>query len=397
MKDSERSKLEKDKKICEVYQKYESENKNKKWDNIAKELNEFYNENTGKETWRSRYRKLSNEYLISRRKSQSNYMFSKDKEQRLISYLKRERTIEFLCEMLDLDEISLLGNIEQLRNKGHDITYINNSYKMMNISQKETPKIDIQQPTSTIRFGVVSDTHFGNKFQQETLLKQAYEYFKSKGIEIVLHCGDISDGLSKRPEHIYELFALGADEQARYIINHYPKIDGITTYFLLGNHDGWHQKNGGINIGTLISNEREDMICLGYQQKDIFINNCKIRLFHPLDGSSYAISYSGQKTIDVMKGGDKPQIMLTGHHHKLGYFIYRNIHYFEVPCLEAATSFIQGKRLGNDVGYMIIEAEVDELGNVITLTPTITPIYETIENDYKLEMPKENQKLELKM
>ena len=150
-------------------------------------------------------------------------------------------------------------------------------------------------------------------------------------------------------------------------------------------HDGWLFKAGGVDVGKIISSKRPDMVYLGNQKATVMMNDCRIDLFHPMDGSAYAKSYSGQKTIENMRGGDKPNIMFTGHHHKAVYFVDRNVHYCEVPCLCAPTNFIEGKRLENTIGAMFPTMKIDDDGNVITFNPEMMIFYKTIENDY--EMP----------
>src|SRR5690606_15237948 len=121
-----------------------------------------------------------------------------------------------------------------------------------------------------------------------------------------------------------EIFVHGADDQARYVIEKHPYRIGIVTRFILGNHDTSHIKNGGHNIGIPITSKREDLQYLGiYNAKINITPNCVVELNHPLDGASYALSYSLQKLIDSMSGGDKPNILLNGHHHKLFYMMYR--------------------------------------------------------------------------
>ena len=77
-----------------------------------------------------------------------------------------------------------------------------------------------------------------------------------------------------------------------------------------------HIKNGGIDIGRIIARERQDMTYLGQSNAKINLTpKCVLEINHPLDGASYAIS-SLQKLIDSMSGGDKPNILINGHHHK---------------------------------------------------------------------------------
>jgi hypothetical protein len=110
---------------------------------------------------------------------------------------------------------------------------------------------------------------------------------------------------------------------------------------------------------------------------------------HPGGGSSYALSYKGQKMIDAIKGGEKPHIYAHGHFHKAFYMYYRNIHFFSVPGLQGYTSFMRSLGLGNDVGAWIIEAKVDKQGNVISLKPELIPVYET-------EQKREEKKTKIK-
>ena len=74
-------------------------------------------------------------------------------------------------------------------------------------------------------FLVVSDPHLCAKHQQLSFIKFIYEEAYKRGIKNVYHVGDIVDGYYKnRPEQIYELFAIGADEQKDYVVANWPKI-----------------------------------------------------------------------------------------------------------------------------------------------------------------------------
>ena len=368
-------------------------NKFEYWDTVVSQMNEKFNEQGEKEIWRGRYRRLKQEYKIKARKTTHSYKHNHNKEERLVSYLKKDCTIEYLSEMLELSRLELLGYIEELRLKGYEIQNYDSMFRIITQPLQKDNKYELYTGELTpLKFCVVSDTHLCNKKQQLTLLNLVYDECAKRGITTVFHCGDITDGMSKRPEHIYELFCLGADEQVQYVVDNYPKREGITTYFISGNHDGWHFKNGGIDVGKMISNYRPDMIYLGFQKSDITWNNCKIRLFHPQDGSSYAKSYAGQKTVEAIRGGQKPNVIFTGHHHKSVYFIDRNIHYFEVPCLCEATNFIEGKKLENTIGAIFPTITVDDLGNVITLSPETMIFYRTLDNDYKIEQKKDFKK-----
>lgn len=235
-----------------------------------------------------------------------------------------------------------------------------------------------------IRFGVVSDTHLCNKWQQLTFLNHLYDVFESEGLETVYHAGDITDGYYKnRPGHVYEIFKVGADEQAEYVIEVYPKREGIVTKFITGNHDHTHIMNGGADIGKRIDRERDDMEYLGQANARVELTpNCILEVNHPIDGTAYAISYSIQKYMESLSGGDKPNILLNGHHHKALYLPYRNIHGFECGTTEAQTPWMKGKKIAAIMGGWIIEAFVDDEGTITRIKHEFIPLYRPLEDDY---------------
>jgi len=99
--------------------------------------------------------------------------------------------------------------------------------------------------------------------------------------------------------------------------------------------------------------------------------------------NSYALSYTIQKLIDSMSGGEKPNILLNGHHHKSMYLFYRNIHAFECGTACAQTPWMKGKRIAAHVGGWIIEVHVDKEGTITRCKNEFIPFYRTIKDDYK--------------
>jgi hypothetical protein len=185
------------------------------------------------------------------------------------------------------------------------------------------------------------------------------------------------------PGHEYEVHKHGADEQEQYIIDVYPNRPGIITKFVSGNHDHSHIKAGGHDIGKPIAAARQDMIYLGLSNAKVKLTpNCILELNHPLDGAAYALSYAPQKTIDAMQGGDKPNILLNGHHHKSFYMIYRNIHAYECGTTQAQTPWMRGKRIAANMGGWIIEVHVTEDGTISRCKGEFIPLYKPIEHDY---------------
>lgn len=304
----------------------------------------------------------------------------------ILSVLKTRRTASQDADILHMPAADFTARVDALEKTGLNIKRAGAFVWLEKNALATNPK-EVTEPWAgqkEIIFGLMSDTHLCNKKQQLTYLNQFYDECAARGVQTVYHAGDISDGFYKnRPDHIFELLKIGFDEQADYIVEKYPHRDGIVTKFITGNHDATHIKNGGADIGKRIASRREDMEYLGYMSAKIWLTpQCDLDLFHPLDGATYALSYSSQKFVDGLQGGQKPRILAIGHHHKALYYPYRNIHVFEVPCFEAQTIFEKGKKINVNVGGWIVKVRLTPEGIISAISPTLIPFYDMIESDY---------------
>lgn len=276
--------------------------------------------------------------------------------------------------------------LDQLRRKGLNVQVTGDVIHVSKyvVYQDNIRINDWSSDEKILRFGVVADTHIGSKYQQISLLDKVYDVFVSEGLEDVYHAGDISEGIKMRPGHEQECFLHGSDDVEDYIIENYPKKDTITTHFITGNHDHTFIKQSGHDIGKRIAAERKDMDYLGMSNAKIYLTpNCTMELNHPLDGAAYALSYSIQKMADSLSGGEKPGILINGHHHKAMYLFYRNIHMLEAGCFQAQTPWMRGKRIAAMVGGYIVTVHVDETGEIKRFLPEFVPFYEMIKEDWK--------------
>lgn len=290
---------------------------------------------------------------------------------KIYNSIKNGMSLKDLQQLFECGEVEIRGIIELLNIYGKEIelTISDNNDIVINkrIVRKSQKKLkpDIEDCIHK-KLLIISDTHFGNNFQQLHLVNELYGEAYEREIDTVLHVGDVLDGdySSIRKEQARQVFLHGFDEQAGYVCDMYPKIDGIKTLFILGSHDETHYKNGGATLGCWIPRARKDMIYLGQDQVTIDINGVKITLDHPGDGSSYALSYKPQKRIEELESGNKPKLLLMGHYHKSYQFVYRNVHCLQVPCLCGKTQFQTKKGLSNIIGGYFVDIYSDEKGNI---------------------------------
>lgn len=311
----------------------------------------------------------------------------KQEPQDLLKILQKEHSLDELADKSGMSQRMVLAKIEDLRDAGYLITDISGKYSLSKISIPQANEHTLDwNGDKIIRFGVTSDNHLCNKMSQVSFLHHLYDVFEREGISDVYNGGDAFDGYYKnRAEHIYELIpgCIGADEQVEYAAKNYPRRKGITTHIIGGNHCATHIKNGGHDVVKALCNRREDMNYLGFFNAVVNLTpNCKMEINHPLDGSAFSLSYSPQRYIDSMSGGDKPSILLNAHHHKLFYMMYRNVHAFETGCTEAQTGFMKGKRIAAHVGGIIIEVHVDKQGTINRCKSEFIPCYTMLKEDW---------------
>lgn len=345
--------------------------------------------------WESQYRRhhgdrVNEQNEGTRKKAERDFKKGIESvDEVIVSQLKNVRTIDELIYATNKSRIEVLGEIEELRLKGYDIVQVRTGDSIAyTLNTKITSSYleykHYQDVDKVIRIGIVSDTHMGSIFFQKTYLHMAYDDFKKNGVTNVYHAGDISDGMySNRPGSIYELYALGYDQQLEDIVANYPQREGITTYFITGNHDATHVMNGGANIGKGIASRRKDMVYLGHNFAKVWLTDkLDMDIEHPGDGSSYAYSYKPQKRIDIIQGGNKPKMLVIGHYHKWFSMFYRNIWAFQLASFESQSHFMRGKALVSDVGYLILEIHVNKNGDIIECNPRFRPFYVPIKEEY---------------
>lgn len=279
-----------------------------------------------------------------------------------------------------MDEQKLLETITNAGLNEKEIQKLLKAIKSPDVTENTGKEHPIKLSNTHTKFGFISDTHFGHKCYQPRIMDSAARYFKKEGVDFVIHGGDILEGHSGREGQIYELEKIGASEQLKYGIEELQKLKGIPLYFITASqsHDGWFSSKGnmGFEVGPEIEKLVKNSHFLGYDEADLNINDrLKIKVVHPGGGTAYAISYGPQKIANSLSGGQKPNIMLIGHWHKMMYMMYRNIHIYQLGTLEAQTIFM--KKMGTPamLGYGVLDVYYNRKG-VDRIKQEIIPFYE---------------------
>lgn len=256
--------------------------------------------------------------------------------------------------------------------------YTEDELKMLSGGARPNPHntVSHQFTGTSIRLGVMSDNHLGSIYSDPLLTKEALIEFNRQKVDMILHAGDIVEGMMGRPGDVYELTHIGYKAQRDLAVETF-QIAEAPLYIISGNHcRSYSSKHGvGADIVEDIAKRLKNATFIGDDEGDLEIAGIRIRLFHGGDGSSYAISYRGQKLIEALSGGSKPALLVAGHTHKSYYMpAYRNVHYIEAGTLQWQSSWMRGKKLQAHVGFWIVDMVVGE-GEIKSLCPRWYPFY----------------------
>lgn len=242
----------------------------------------------------------------------------------------------------------------------------------------KVPVIDFEG--EEVSFCLSGDWHVGSAYFDEDYIYKMYEECDKKDVDFICMGGDLVEGMSNRPGHIYELTHLGYSAQKEYaqeLLSQSPR----KMYLIDGNHDRWYIKNSGAYIVKEICDElnhkfEEDRFTfLGHDEGDISLNGlATMKLWHGEDGNSYAISYRVQKIIESITGGEKPNILVCHHVHKVNYIFSRHIHAISPGSIQRQSKWMRGKRIEAHPAFVIAKAVVNDTG-VASFTFTLYPFY----------------------
>lgn len=312
-----------------------------------------------------------------------------EKLEKLQELTRKEISLTTLCKELELNSYEVLGLIRDLRDKGINIAIQkkDDDFYMFNhgereLSQQNNYHFETDQ-SHEFKFVAISDTRFGSKHQQLSILNDIYMKAFALGYNSVILCGNISEGIYPLTNVYSEgNFLSDTLAQVDYITQYFPYVEGIKTYFITGPKDEKHLKANKINIGRRISEAREDMVYLGDTSCTITIDKANLLVFSPKLAKTYTVSYRPQQQIDSFRSEDKPDILLYGGLLQMEKFTYRNVEVISVPSVCATTKEMNDKRYSNTIGAWYVTVETDKYGNLRSVRAIDSVYYKTNKDDY---------------
>lgn len=316
-------------------------------------------------------------------------MEKNDMISKLLELSEREIGLNELTKELEINEYEVLGIVRELRKKGTNISVKihDDDIYLFNQGEKEnTEEYNYNLQTdefNEFKFIAISDSIIGSKYQQLSILNDIYQKGHEMGYDNVIHCGNITTGLYPITNpYADSCFLDDTMRQVDYIINNYPQVEGMKTYFITGPLDEKHLKKNKINIGKRISEARKDMIYLGFNSCMVEIDKVKMFVLCSKLGKTYTVSYRSQQQVDSFRSEDKPDILLLGGLLQMEKYTYRDVKVMSIPSLCASTKEMTEKRYQNTVGAWYVTIKTNQKGYLESFNALDSVYYITNKNDY---------------
>ena len=287
--------------------------------------------------------------------------------EKLQVYLTKKKNpyIDKVAKDLGLEMYEVFGLVEMLKQRGYLFDVVGN--QIMKVKPvKENDVYKIPNNLEHLRLLLLSDTHLGSRYDRVDILKYLYGKAEDTNTDYILHSGDLVDGRSNRPQHIYELKETSYTGQRDYAIEMYPESE-IPTYMIKGNHEDMWYKYCGADILQDIARLRPDLHYLGSDCEDLMIGKLKVRLRHGSGGSAYAKSYRLQKYLDSIPSDELPHILQMGHIHQAFYMKQGKTHCFQTSCLQDLTPYERSMGFSNDKSVWWVDIDMDNKGNPVLI------------------------------
>ena len=356
------------------------------WNEVIEDIKkQFPHEDCTKESLRSLYRYYKSGGLGEQRVNNAKQADLKKGlltlEDRLLERTKYKVSLLYLSQLLQVTEEEILVAYANLQAEGYTnlklwteggVRFMQNLTKAVT---EEGTEYDLgtllSEETRTIIFGLMGDTHIGSEYHDSAALENFYDICAQRGIQAVFHTGDVTEGFkTNRVETFLGNTAIGFQDQVELVIKSYPYREGITTYFITGNHDLWSLQNGLAHIGRTLSMVRGDMKYLGDEFARIRLTDkITLALVHPRDGATKNVFYKAQTYIDEASTGKIATINAIGHYHKMGIIKHRDVFGIYTASFQKQSNWMKANNLKSYVGAYIITLTIDDQGNLLTILP----------------------------
>lgn len=305
-----------------------------------------------------------------------------DRIARLVEFTKKPRSLEEVCDELELAPKDVKALVAVARERAHriDVTgHVIGHRPAAETTEPSVVHVDAQKGGALI-FGAVGDVHHGSKHHLADPFRDYCEKAFDAGAKVMLCVGDLLDGVYRHSE--WEQNAHGFEAQAAISIRDLPRRPGVRWIIVPGNHDQTFEDGSGIDVSRATEQAfraagRTDVTFLPARGAYVRLvtpdhpRGLYVHIWHPSGrAAAYAKSYKLQKKIEGFAPGAKPDVCLMGHYHQSIYLPARGMHGLGCGCWQGGDSSFGRSLVGApDIGSWIVRCALTSGGTVRDFEP----------------------------
>lgn len=202
----------------------------------------------------------------------------------------------------------------------------------------------------------------GSRYHAADEFHDFIQLIKRRGVETILCCGDLSDGLNMHEGMEHEQFLHKPKDILNYLVDNYPD-NFKTNVFITGNHDMSLLRSGCLNLGEALVEKRSDLYFVGQDCGMVTVDGgLRVFLYHGSSGCGDMRSKRAQDIalkLAIDKHGDSAHVLATGHCHMENWVPrYMGMSLLSLGCFQYQTPHLAQKLLRPDVSGAILSYQL---------------------------------------
>lgn len=274
--------------------------------------------------------------------------------------------IRQVCRELGITMDELLINLRAISDSGIPIDVEDGEILRFKWPERNKTIYNMPLGKDHIKLGLLGDTHLASKYDDVESLERAYDLAEDKNTDVILHSGDLVDGLVSVPGYFDELKEKTYTGQVEYVLDKYPNYSG-KTLIVSGNHDDYWYRLTGKEIIKEISEKRDDIEYLGSSRRIIDIDGLRVNVLHGKFKDTNPINniYS---YLDNIPRDKKPDIVHSGHYHTAKHQQYHGVEMFRNGSFIKQKPRDDERGLTQDPSMYFVDVYFDDNGNVAEIS-----------------------------
>ena len=288
-------------------------------------------------------------------------------ERKMLGFLWKHgmRHTGWLAENLKTSKRDIIDIARRLSNKGYalEIRERDGVITLVREGQMLPEFISVEDAARHFKILFFSELRAGAKQSQMSLVHWIYEHIvKPEGIKLAVSVGGLVAGRPTKSVAM-DLFKLTPQDQADWVVQHFPKSDTCKTYVVSGRREETWRGQKGFDVVRAICANRDDMVWAGDFERTFKVRDVLIKVMTPWDDNApIGKSYGPQTNSENLTDDPFPDIVIYGATHTrqdIPAWV-NGAHVYTVPSLHKQMKRQRNRKVSPRIGCFMLELFFDK-------------------------------------